>query len=455
MKRRRFLNYTSLAIASFAINACQSIDNLSETPDKTDSSLETVNFGKLEKPYLTLGFIPTTDATPLIIGQKEGFFERYGLQVSFSKKATWQDIREGLLDGSLDAACTPFGMPMQSQLGASEAPMISLMTLNLHGSSITFDRDAWEAGMRPFTDYVNFRELTRAYREYIRGFNQALPLAIEDNTSMDAYLTRYWLAAMGLNPNEAVELIEIPPSEMIYKLQAGMVNSYAAASPWNEQAVLQKAGFTVNTSREIWTGHPGQVLATMQPWVDQNSVTARALVAAVLEACQFCDASLKHRNQIASILAQPKYLDTNILAIEPSLVGVYDYGGFDGKSRVKKIPDYYSFHDGETDYLKKPDHVNYSWRSHGVWLLTQMIRWNQLPLTEYPADADDILDRIYPLDVYQEVAEALEIELPSDRLKFEPASHFIDQHAFDPSQPVAYLNTFDLRANAPQLFALG
>ena len=75
-----------------------------------------------------------------------------------------------------------------------------------------------------------------------------------------------------------------------------------------------------------------------------------------------------------------------------------------------------------------------------------MIRWNQIEQKEYPKDADEILNKIYPVAIYEEVAKALKIELPKDKMKKEAATAFIDEREFDPSQPVAYLNQFELRA---------
>jgi nitrate/nitrite transport system substrate-binding protein len=149
---------------------------------------------------------------------------------------------------------------------------------------------------------------------------------------------------------------------------------------------------------------------------------------------------------MVQIIAQSKYLNTKTQPVESSFLGTYNYGSLDRKNRVKSIPDFYLFHFRDTNYLKEPNHVNYPWLSHGVWLLTQMIRWNHIDLQEYPKDADGILDKIYPLEIYSNAAQALKIKLPSDRMKVEPAEVFIDQHKFDPSQPVEYMNSFDIRA---------
>jgi nitrate/nitrite transport system substrate-binding protein len=58
------------------------------------------------------------------------------------------------------------------------------------------------------------------------------------------------------------------------------------------------------------------------------------------------------------------------------------------------------------------------------------------------------------VEIYEEVAKALNVPIPSERLKVEPADVFIDKREFDPNKPVEYLNSFELRANRPRIFAL-
>jgi nitrate/nitrite transport system substrate-binding protein len=44
------------------------------------------------------------------------------------------------------------------------------------------------------------------------------------------------------------------------------------------------------------------------------------------------------------------------------------------------------------------------------------------------------------------------IKCPKDDYKIEPSTAFIDKKSFDPSDPVGYLNSFPIRANAPSRF---
>ncbi|MEL4894102.1 CmpA/NrtA family ABC transporter substrate-binding protein [Crocosphaera sp. Alani8] len=448
MKRRNFIKYGGLGLAGLGITACSNADIFSlNNGQKND-----VNFGTLEKSNLILGFVPNTDAAPLIVAQEKGFFERYGLSVTLKRFNNWEGVKEEVLGWKMDAAQLPYAFPMMAQLGKESAPLISLMTLNLNGSAITLTQKAWTGGIRPSVDYFNFADFEENIRRYWRNSNNPLQFAVESSLSTETYLTRYWLSSIGLIPTSEVEFLEFPASQMIYKLQAGIIDGYSASSPWNQQSVLEKAGFISYISRDIWKGHPNKLLATMEGWARKNPTTTKALMASLIEACQYCDRP-DNQAEIATILAKPNYLNQESSLIESTLTGNYVYSSETSSKYQKSIPDYNIFHHRKADYLGENDHANYPWRSHAIWMLTQMIRWHDLEIFDYPEDADKLLDKIYPLNLYEEVAQALNIKLPGDSMKKEGNTSFIDGQPFDPSNPVAYLNQFPIRANSPRTFS--
>jgi nitrate/nitrite transport system substrate-binding protein len=460
MHRRQLIKYGTLAASGLAFAACQN----NKTPTTPTSQKP-----NLEKNQVKIGIVPLADAAPLIIAKDKGFFTNKGLQVELVLKNNWQEIKKGLADGTLDTALASFAMPMEAQLSKQEIPIISLMVLSLNGNAITLPPKLWGTGIRPLIDYINFQEFAYSYSKYLKTFPKKVPFGIDSQLSMNYYNLRYWLSAMDINPNERVDFIEILPAEINDKLTSGIIDGYSIGEPWNQKAVLEKSGFTACLSRDIWQGHPNTVLATMQSWIDANPLTGKAIIAAVLEACKFCDIFQEaksdeekqqklfaNRQEIATTLTKSEYLNLAPQLLQPSLTGDYNYGGFDDKNRIKQVRDFYVFNFQDTDYLKTPDRANYPWRSHGIWLLTQMVVGNLLNLREYPKDADEKIDKIYPLKYYEEVAKnkAFKIELPKERNKIEKANLFIDRRKFDPSDPVGYINSFDFRVNRPQIFSV-
>lgn len=47
-----------------------------------------------ELPRLRLGYIPLTDAAPLVVALENGHFERFGLDVSLSRQPSWATLRD-------------------------------------------------------------------------------------------------------------------------------------------------------------------------------------------------------------------------------------------------------------------------------------------------------------------------------------------------------------------------
>ncbi|MGL5880598.1 MAG: twin-arginine translocation pathway signal protein, partial [Xenococcaceae cyanobacterium] len=96
------------------------------------------------------------------------------------------------------------------------------------------------------------------------------------------------------------------------------------------------------------------------------------------------------------------------------------------------------------------DHSTFLWQSQNLWLMTQATRWQQIK--EFPKNADKIAQTAWRTDLYREIADEMGIKCPTEDFKVESAEAFIDNRAFDPSDPVAYLDSFKIRANAPRSF---
>jgi nitrate/nitrite transport system substrate-binding protein len=86
---------------------------------------------------IRIGFIPLTDCASVVMAQELGLFEKYGVQVSIEKQASWPIVRDKLASGELDAAHCLFGMPLAAATGVSEIrgdPLQIAMMINNNGS---------------------------------------------------------------------------------------------------------------------------------------------------------------------------------------------------------------------------------------------------------------------------------------------------------------------------------
>ncbi len=139
-------------------------------------------------------------------------------------------------------------------------------------------------------------------------------------------------------PRSEVEIVTVPPPQMYLNLRAGNVDGYCVGEPWNSLAVLRRTGWCVATSAELAPRHPEKVLMVRADFAEDRAEEHLALIAALLEACAFCDRP-ENRERIMETLAQPAYLDAPIHALRMSLSGTFNFG----HGRVEKDRDFQIF----------------------------------------------------------------------------------------------------------------
>jgi nitrate/nitrite transport system substrate-binding protein len=465
MKRRQFLQYSILSAASLTFAACTS-------QGSTHFTQPAANFGKLEKTDLKIGIVSGLDSLPLIVAKEKGMFKKYGLDVTLVKQPTWEQVQRELHAGKLDAVQTLFAMPLWEYFGKgnkssdgdgdkdseqksrdkdktkakSNATTVALMGLNINGNSISLGEAAWKAGLRPRQAYNTQTELQEGYNKFFHELKQAPGFAIAHPAAMANYTTRYWLGTMGIDAERDLKFQVLTPNEITAGLESGKVIGYATDELFNQQTIANKKAFTASLDRDIWHGHPEKILATLDTWIKANPITGRALMAAVLEACQYCD-NPQNVAELAPVLGKSDYTDTGSnKGWQKILTGNYNYGGLEGKPLVVKVPDFQVFHFQATNYLQQPNHANFLWHSHAIWVLTQMVRWQQQKLTDFPKNADAVIKQLYLTEGYADVAKAFWLNMPKGQLKIEQPEMFVDRVAFDPNKAMEYLNGFELRA---------
>ncbi len=444
MKRRHFFKYGTFAACGYGLAACGKnsrfpLRKKTVITENPINSLSPSQLEELEKSTLALGYAPSADVAPWLVAIEQGFFAQYGLEVSLYKQANQQEVEQGLLESRFDAAITSFSLPLINQLKKPKIDMVALMQVHRHGGAITLGQKTWDNNVRSGIDYANFAEFAPAYLKYVRSLADKT-FGIDNPYSVQAYLYRYWWAEIGLHPELELELLELPPTQLSYKLQSGEIHGYMSNEPWAQAAIAQEAGFIGYLSEDVWRGHPGSVIAATAGWLETNPNTAKALIAATLMGCQYCQ-NAGNAEAIAALLQDP-------LGVEPQIIagifsGQYPYGGFDISRRPVPRKNYVWHGSGRR--LVPPDHANYCWQSQGLWLLSQMVRWHHFNLSEYPENATEIVAAAYPQEPYREVAKAMTIELPDQVNKTEAAHQFIDNREFVPENTVAYLNQFKIR----------
>lgn len=412
----------------------------------------------LEKPNLTVGLVPVNDCAPIAVAYSKGLFWKYGLNVTLSREASWGTSRDGVIFGRLDASPVVSGAVTNARIGAEgarHAPMCAAMTIHRHGNAMTMNKAMWDAGIRPLHEYNgDLEKFGQDFRRYFDSLpSEKRVWAVVLSSAIYEYFARYLSAAVGVDPIEEFRIIIIPPPQMVSNIRIGAMQAYMVAEPWNTRAIQgnEGVGFTFAQGHEIWQGHPDRVLGVMEPFINDNPKTYRSLVKALIEACQFCS-DPANKEEVVEIISGRSYTRAKPEYIKPGILGEYNYGGFDNKPRVLKSDATTIFFDLPNNLARTAgDHSTFLWQSQSLWLMTQATRWGQIE--EFPKDAEERARQAWRTDLYREIAAEMGIECPAEDYKVEPAEVFIDRKSFDPSDPIGYLNSFEIRANRPRQIA--
>lgn len=470
--RRDFLAGMGATAAGMALSSCGiSGDRSAKGLTAEAKAIEqVVRPQDLEKSEIAVGYVPVNDCAPFAIAWKKGFFRKYGLNVKLNREASWATSRDGLIFGRLDASPVVSGAVTNARIGAEgarHAPLCAAMTIHRHGNAMTMNRAMWESGLRPWRDYQESHGdgALEAFGKDFRNFFDKQPperkvWAVVLSSAIYEYFIRYLSAAAGVDPEKEFRIIIIPPPQMVTNVRIGAMQGYMVAEPWNTRAIRgnEGIGFTFAQGKEVWLGHPDRLLGVMEDFIEKYPKTYRSLVKAMIEACQYCSKP-ENRKEVAELItdrsftgARPKKKGAPIDKFtRPAIVGEYDYGGFDDKKRIATSPDTTIFFDIPDNIPKGPaEHSTFLWRSRSIWLMTQAARWGQIK--QFPKNAEELANKGWRTDLYREIAAEMGIECPKDDYKVEPPEVFIDKKGFDPSDPVAYLKSFEIRANAPTRF---
>jgi ABC-type nitrate/sulfonate/bicarbonate transport system substrate-binding protein len=253
-----------------------------------------------DKP-LQLGFIPDGDCAPIAVARESGLFDKYELDVHLQRETRLANIRDKIIEGELDAVHAPATLPFITNLGidSDRCACVTGMVLSLQGNAITISRQLWDEGVR---DGETLRDLVfRNWGKRTFTFGVVFP------HSPAFLLLRRWLQAGNITPSE-VRIVVVHPAQMFPTLKLGYIDGFCAGEPWASLAVEAQAGVCVATSRDLAPLHPEKVLMVRRDFADERASEHERLIAALLEACAFCDQPV-NRPLISEMLAQPQYVN--------------------------------------------------------------------------------------------------------------------------------------------------
>ena len=407
-------------------------------------------FAPASPAEITLGFIPLVDSAPLIVAAEKGFAAAEGLALSLVREASWANIRDRVMLGHFHGAHMLGPLPIAATLGAGghlQVPMIAPFSLGLGGSVITVSTRLFAAmegegaalGRGPAAMAEALAQVVAARTRKGEG---APTFAVVHPFSAHNYELRYWMASVGIDPDNDLRLVVLPPSYMVDALREGQVDGFAVGDPWNSFAVDQDVGVIVTTKSEIWRQGPDKVLGLRADFTERFPGRLAPLLRSLYRAAAWAS-DPGNRVELAEILARPTYVGAPARVIERALAGSLVLRP--GTTAVA-VPDFLVFHEHA---------ANFPWESHALWFYSQMVRWGQ---AKYSPEAARMVRAVYRPDLYRAALASFDADLPSRNAKVEGAltmptavasrhgqlvlgpDGFFDGVRFDPDQLEAYLD---------------
>jgi nitrate/nitrite transport system substrate-binding protein len=428
-----------------------------KTTTAVATKTSTTNKLAIEKPQLTFGFIKLTDMAPLAIAKEKGFFEAEGLFVSVEAQSNWKNILDRVIDGQLDGSHMLAGQPIAAGAGfGRQAKLVTPFSMDLNGNAITVSNDVWSK-MEPHVAKdedgkpvhpIKAEALKPVITSY-KNSGKAFKMGMVFPVSTHNYEIRYWLAAAGIHPGmytkenvqgqiDAEVLLSVtPPPQMPATLEAGTIHGYCVGEPWNQQAVFKGIGVPVVTNYDIWKNNPEKVFVMTQKFIDENPNTAIAVTKALIRAGKWLDEPT-NRKEAVKILSMSQYVGAPEAVLANSMTGTFEFE----KGDKRAMPDFNVFY---------KYNATYPFYSDGIWFLTQMRRWGQIPDAKTADWYASTIKDIYRPDIWKKAAALLVAEgnIPAADIPttdgYKPATaDFIDGTIYDAKDPLGYINSFKI-----------
>jgi NitT/TauT family transport system substrate-binding protein len=325
LRRRRDLfrafGITTTAGASAALLAACGGAASSTAPaaQGTPSGGAAATGGPPETKALRIGYLPITDATPLLLAHAQGLYKNEGLE---PEKPTlfrgWAQIAEAFQAKQIDVAHILMPTAVWMRFGQS-FPVKTVAWNHTDGSALTVSKD-----VKSLEDFA--------------GKTVGIPFWYSVHNTVLQLLLR----KAGLKPlvqgepsarDKTVRLAVMAPSDMPPALAGGSIAGYIVADPFNAMAEVQGIGRVYRFTGDAWLNHACCVVIMHEDDTAKKPNWAQAVVNAVAAAQLF---ARENRKETARLLSDQggAYLPQPLPAIERAL-SFYDKGEYGASKAVE------------------------------------------------------------------------------------------------------------------------
>ena len=226
-----------------------------------------------DKAPLSIGYLPITDAAPLLIAHALGYFSEEGVAIDKPVMVrSWKVLTESFLAGKFDLTHMLFPIPIWMRF-KHKIPVKVLAWDHTNGSAIT---------VKGNSDINSFYDL---------GGKQ---MAVPSWYSMHNLILQLGIKSMGLRPvikpqsaklaQDEVNLFILSPPEMPTALLGGKIDGFIVAEPFNALSEIKLKAKIMRFSGDIWKDHPCCVIVCNEAIIKNNSSSVQKAVNAIVRA---------------------------------------------------------------------------------------------------------------------------------------------------------------------------
>lgn len=312
--RREFLRFLGLSASGLllgtALSGCGAGTQRASTQARSSAA----------KP-LKVGYLPITDASPLLIAHAKGFYEAEGVEAERPYLFRgWSQIVEAFVAGQVDVihVLMPTAVWMRF---AQEVPVRIVAWNHTDGSAFTVHPDIERV--------LDLAGQTVAIPYWYSIHNVVLQQLLRHHGLRPAEHTGERLAA------DEVRLVVMAPPDMPAALVNGSIAGYIVAEPFNAAAEVMEVGKILRFTGDVWLRHACCVVVMKEDDLERRPAWAQSVVNALVKAQLWMR---ENREEAARLLSAEGYLPQPLAAIERAFTH-YDHEHY-GPSGAIRHPEW-------------------------------------------------------------------------------------------------------------------
>ena len=243
-----------------------------------------------EEPVLKIGYLPITDATPLLIGHSQGFFEAEGLKVEKPVLMRgWPEVAEGFLAGNFNLVHLLIPIPIYMRF-AQNHPVKVVAWNHMNGSGLTV---GVKSGIKKLEDIAG-KQI--AVPHWYSMHNILLQLCLRNYGVETVVQDRN----LPLKKNQT-NLFVMKPPDMPTALSNGSIDGYIVAEPFNAAGETLANGRIVRFTGDIFKNHPCCVAVMHEKDIQERPDWAQKVLNGLVKAQHWV---INHRDEVPQILSK-------------------------------------------------------------------------------------------------------------------------------------------------------